>query len=107
MADATDIGENGVGPIPTRKRVRVRLSSAALISAEMCKIYRMARSGEGGMTVDQASKLMHMLAVISRQHTENEIERRLEALGRVDKWRSQRRIDVMSMKPRKLSAVLS
>ena len=28
-------------------------------------------------------------------------------LGHVDKWRSQRRIDVMSMKPRKLSAVLS
>ena len=30
-----------------------------------------------------------------------------EDLGHVDKWRSQRRIDVMSMKPRKLSAVLS
>ena len=30
-----------------------------------------------------------------------------EKLGHVDKWRSQRRIDVMSMKPRKLSAVLS
>lgn len=29
------------------------------------------------------------------------------ALGHVDKWRNQRRIDVMSMKPRKLSAVLS
>jgi len=29
------------------------------------------------------------------------------ALGHVDKWRIQRRIDVMSMKPRKLSAVLS
>lgn len=28
-------------------------------------------------------------------------------LGHVDKWRSQRRIDVMSMNPRKLSAVLS
>ena len=28
-------------------------------------------------------------------------------LGHVDKWRSQRRIDVMSMKPKKLSAVLS
>jgi len=28
-------------------------------------------------------------------------------LGHVDKWRSQRRMDVMSMKPRKLSAVLS
>ena len=28
-------------------------------------------------------------------------------LGHVDKWRTQRRIDVMSMKPRKLSAVLS
>ena len=28
-------------------------------------------------------------------------------LGHVDKWRSQRRIDVISMKPRKLSAVLS
>ena len=28
-------------------------------------------------------------------------------LGHVDKWRSQRRIEVMSMKPRKLSAVLS
>ncbi len=28
-------------------------------------------------------------------------------LGHVDKWRIQRRIDVMSMKPRKLSAVLS
>ena len=28
-------------------------------------------------------------------------------LGHVDKWRSQRRIDVMSMKPMKLSAVLS
>lgn len=30
-----------------------------------------------------------------------------EYLGHVDKWRIQRRIDVMSMKPRKLSAVLS
>ena len=29
------------------------------------------------------------------------------SLGHVDKWRSQRRMDVMSMKPRKLSAVLS
>ena len=29
------------------------------------------------------------------------------ALGHVDKWRSQMRIEVMSMKPRKLSAVLS
>ncbi len=28
-------------------------------------------------------------------------------LGHVDKWRSQRRIDVMSMKPKKLFAVLS
>jgi hypothetical protein len=28
-------------------------------------------------------------------------------VGHVDKWRIQRRIDVMSMKPRKLSAVLS
>ncbi|GAB5431024.1 MAG: hypothetical protein EpisKO_03940 [Epibacterium sp.] len=28
-------------------------------------------------------------------------------LGHVDKWRTQRRIDVISMKPRKLSAVLS
>src|SRR5690606_18899246 len=34
-------------------------------------------------------------------------ERGTSALGHVDKWRSQRRIDVMSMKPRKLSAVLS
>ena len=30
-----------------------------------------------------------------------------DSLGHVDKWRSQRRIEVMSMKPRKLSAVLS
>ncbi len=30
-----------------------------------------------------------------------------ERLGHVDKWRSHRRIDVMSMNPRKLSAVLS
>ena len=30
-----------------------------------------------------------------------------EELGYVDKWRNHRRIDVMSMKPRKLSAVLS
>ena len=29
------------------------------------------------------------------------------SLGHVDKWRSHKRIDVMSMKPRKLSAVLS
>ena len=29
------------------------------------------------------------------------------SLGHVDKWRSQRRIEVMSMKPKKLSAVLS
>ena len=29
------------------------------------------------------------------------------ALGHVDKWRSHSRIEVMSMKPRKLSAVLS
>ena len=32
---------------------------------------------------------------------------KLSFLGHVDKWRIQRRIDVMSMKPRKLSAVLS
>ena len=31
----------------------------------------------------------------------------IKTLGHVDKWRIQRRIDVMSMKPRKLSAVLS
>ena len=31
----------------------------------------------------------------------------LHQLGHVDKWRSQMRIEVMSMKPRKLSAVLS
>jgi len=31
----------------------------------------------------------------------------IRELGHVDKWRSHRRIDVMSMKPRKLSAVLS
>jgi adenine-specific DNA-methyltransferase len=30
-----------------------------------------------------------------------------ELLGHVDKWRTQRRMDAMSMKPRKLSAVLS
>ena len=30
-----------------------------------------------------------------------------QVLGHVDKWRSQRRIEVMSMKPKKLSAVLS
>ena len=33
--------------------------------------------------------------------------REIGKLGHVDKWRSQRRIDVMSMKPKKLSAVLS
>ncbi|WP_306047882.1 hypothetical protein, partial [Nioella sp. MMSF_3534] len=33
------------------------------------------------------------------------LERLGKKLGYVDKWRSQRRIDVMSMKPRKLSAV--
>ena len=32
---------------------------------------------------------------------------KLKRLGHVDKWRSQRRMDAMSMKPRKLSAVLS
>ena len=31
----------------------------------------------------------------------------LSLLGHVDKWRSQRRIEVMSMKPKKLSEVLS
>ena len=31
----------------------------------------------------------------------------LKELGHVDKWRSQRRMEVMSMKARKLSAVLS
>ncbi len=36
-----------------------------------------------------------------------EIFERYTSLGHVDKWRSQRRIEVMSMKPRKLSAVLS
>ena len=33
--------------------------------------------------------------------------RHIMELGHVDKWRSQMRIEVMSMKPRKLSAVLS
>lgn len=78
MANATDTGGNWGSPIPSRKRVRVSLTSSAKISAEMQKIYRMARSNE--LPVDQASKLMHMLAVISRQFTESEIERRLEAL---------------------------
>ena len=32
---------------------------------------------------------------------------RRKALGHVDKWRSQRRMQAMSMKPRKLAAVLS
>jgi hypothetical protein len=32
---------------------------------------------------------------------------RARSLGHVDKWRSQRRMEVMSMKPRKLWAVLS
>lgn len=44
----------------------------------------------------------------SREDINQSEERVLIAdLGHVDKWRSQRRIDVMSMKPRKLSAVLS
>lgn len=78
MANATDTGGNWGSPTPTRKRVRVSLTSSAKISAEMQKVYRMARSGE--LPVDQASKLMHMLAVISRQFTESELEKRIEAL---------------------------
>lgn len=78
MANATDTGENWGSPTPTRKRVRVSLTSSAKISAEMQKIYRMARSNE--LPVDQASKLMHMLAVISRQFAESELEKRIEAL---------------------------
>ena len=38
---------------------------------------------------------------------ESEVSLAVHRLGHVDKWRSQSRIDVMSMKPRKLSAVLS
>jgi hypothetical protein len=44
---------------------------------------------------------------LHRQICLGEDKEALEKLGHVDKWRSQRRIDVMSMKPRKLSAVLS
>jgi hypothetical protein len=35
------------------------------------------------------------------------LSRRQKTLSHVDKWRIHRRMDVMSMKPRKLSAVLS
>ena len=42
-----------------------------------------------------------------RQNQDSLLSQILNYLGHVDKWRSQRRIEVMSMKPKKLSAVLS
>lgn len=63
-------------------------------------------------------EIIRLRTVIEPDHVENPIELRVRSrnylivrllldLGHVDKWRSQRRIEVMSMKARKLSAVLS
>lgn len=52
-------------------------------------------------------KVTSHLATLNHYEVEMGILKRQQTLGHVDKWRSQRRIDVMSMKPRKLSAVLS
>jgi divalent metal cation (Fe/Co/Zn/Cd) transporter len=50
----------------------------------------------GGTTVFQSHEICDQIEESLKNH-----------LGHVDKWRSQRRMDVMSTKPRKLSAVLS
>ena len=63
-------------------------------------LYRQHGTNQVGASTGAGAKLRRMLR--GRFHRWNGIN-----LGHVDKWRSQRRIDVMSMKPRKLSAVLS
>ena len=78
MATLALIDENDGGISPSPKRVRIDLRSAVSVGMEMQKVYRMARSG--ALPVDHASKLMHMLAVISRQHTETTLEARVTAL---------------------------
>ena len=72
--------------------------------------------------ISPAAPAVYGMGQISQQKSEPNVEskgkkdsssggswvfRVMAALGHVDKWRSQMRIEVMSMKPRKLSAVLS
>ena len=69
---------------------------------------------DNGMTAAITALVGGSLAIaatVTRKAFTNEamlerLDRELH-LGHVDKWRSQMRIEVMSMKPRKLSAVLS
>lgn len=78
MARLAIIDECAGEPITPKKRVRLNISSPVMIGVEMGRIYKMVRGGS--LPVDHGSKLVHMLAVISRQYTESEIERRVTAL---------------------------
>ena len=59
------------------------------------------------LTKDSDESRDEILQVTNDSERSNNLQAFENFLGHVDKWRSQMRIEVMSMKPRKLSAVLS
>ena len=75
------------------KGVSIALACRAFGVSETCFRYSPKRDEENEMIAD-------LLMGLTNVH-------KTWVLGHVDKWRSQRRIEAMSMKPRKLWTVLS
>ncbi|MFM0095730.1 hypothetical protein PQQ87_08960 [Paraburkholderia nemoris] len=61
-----------------KRKTRAKLDSAQEVRFELAKLYRQARNGK--IDVGDASKLAHMLQVLSRVIETSDIERRLEEL---------------------------
>ncbi|MDO5610510.1 MAG: hypothetical protein Q4G62_07040 [Pseudomonadota bacterium] len=58
--------------------MRLKLATAQDVCRELARLYRLARAGE--VEVADASKLAHILQILSRVMETGDLERRIEAL---------------------------
>ena len=73
--------ESGSGEPPVQpRRSRVRLDTVSDARREAARIYRKAVCGD--LKVEDASRLVNMLAIIGRMVSDGDFEKRLEALER-------------------------
>jgi len=63
---------------PPQKQRQITLTKLSHVRTELAKLYSEARRGQ--VNVSDASKLAHMLQILAKIITGDDIERRLEAL---------------------------
>lgn len=72
------LGDEHLPTPPTRRRLRLPLSTAEDLRREAARVYREAR--EGVLDTGVASKLTYMLLTLSRMIETSDLERRIEKL---------------------------